>query len=73
MVSYARSMHEELPKNEDTIFDLQTKKVKRSRGHTRNCQRCYVSAVGLIMWMLIAMVCLELWLLRLLHVIELPF
>lgn len=66
-------MNEELPRNEETIFTVQNAKVKKERGCTRNRQRCYVSATGLILWMLAATVALHLWLLRLFGAIEFPF
>lgn len=66
-------MNEELPKNEESIFTLQTERVKESRGYTRNRPRRYVCASAIILWMLLATAALHLWLLRLLGVIELPF
>ena len=69
----ARQMNEELPKNEESIFALQTERVKESRGCTRNRPRRYVSASAIILWLLLATASLHLWLLRLLGVIELPF
>ncbi|MBQ2814523.1 MAG: hypothetical protein IJE66_05920 [Akkermansia sp.] len=47
--------------------------MKENRGRTRNRQRHYVSAAGIVFWMLLAAICLHLWVLRMLGVIELPF
>ncbi len=66
-------MNEELPRNEDSIFTRQNQQVKANRGRTRNRQRRYVSAAGIVFWMLLAAVSLHLWILRMLGVIELPF
>lgn len=66
-------MNEELPRNEDSIFNRQNQRVKENRGRTRNRQRHYVSAAGIVFWMLLAAICLHLWVLRMLGVIELPF
>lgn len=63
----------ELPKNEDVVFRQQNKKVVNSRGNAENRQRRHVSAPWLIFWLLLALCSLCLWLLRLLHVAELPF
>lgn len=66
-------MNEELPRNEDSIFNRQNQRVKENRGRTRNRQRRYVSASGIIFWMLLAAVSLHFWILKLLGVIALPF
>lgn len=64
-------MREELPKNEDVIFNQQNARVKTSRGNPINRQRRYVSAGWLIVWYLLALAAICLWTLRLLGVISL--
>lgn len=62
-------MSEEMPKNEDVIFNQQTEKVRTSRGNPINRQRRHVSAGWLITWHLLALMALCLWMLRLLGAI----
>lgn len=69
----AERMKEELPKNEDLIFDVQNKKVVESFGRSTNRQRRCVSALWVCAWLLLPLVALHLWLLRLLDVLTLPF
>lgn len=66
-------MNAELPKNEEVVFSQQNRKVVESRGNAKNRPRRLVSAGWLIFWLMLALVSLNLWLLRLLHIIELPF
>ncbi len=65
-------MNEELPKNDEVIFDRQNATVKENQGNTKNTQRRYVPAGWVIFWLLLALVSLSLWLMRLLGTISLP-
>lgn len=64
-------MSEELPKNEDVIFNQQNARVKTSRGNPVNRQRRHVSAGWLIFWHLLALAAISLWAWRLLGIISL--
>ncbi len=64
-------MKEELPRNEEVIFDRQISLVVDNQGNTENKQRRYVRAGWLIFWLLLALVSLCLWLMRLLGVLNL--
>ncbi len=66
-------MREELSANEDIIFTQQIDKVVQGRGSTVNKPRQLVSVSGVIFWHLLALVALDLWLLRLLGYISLPW
>ena len=66
-------MREELAPNEDIIFKQQNQKVVLGRGHVTNKPRQLVSAAGVIVWYLLALAALDLWLLRLLGYIALPW
>ena len=68
-----RNMREELSPNEDIIFAQQNRKVVMGRGSTANKPRQLVSAAGVISWYLLALAALDLWLLRLLGFISLPW
>jgi hypothetical protein len=68
-----RNMREELSPNEDIIFAQQNRKVVMGRGSTANKPRQLVSAAGVISWYLLALAALDLWLLRLLGYISLPW
>lgn len=63
-------MSEEMPKNEDVIFNQQNDRVKTSRGNPINRQRRHVSAGWLIAWHLLALMALCLWMLRLLGAVS---
>lgn len=65
-------MREEMPKNEDVVFNRQNDRVKNSRGSVENTQHRYVNAAGIIIVLLLALISLSLWLLRLLDVLQLP-
>ncbi len=65
-------MKEELPPNQDIIFAKQNSKVKRGDGCV-NKPRRLVSSAAVIFWHLLALVALNLWLLRLLGYIHLPW
>ena len=58
-------MREELPKNQDVVFEQQTDKLKREQKNTR---RSGVSRTWVIFWYLLALVALSLWLFKLLGV-----
>ncbi len=58
-------MREELPKNQDVVFEQQTDKLKREQKNTR---RSGVSRAWVISWYLLALVALSLWLFKLLGV-----
>ena len=66
-------MREELAPNEDIIFAQQNQKVVLSRGSVENKPRQLVSAAGVIAWYALALAALDLWLLRLLGYISLPW
>lgn len=66
-------LKEELAPNEEVVAAQQRVKIIATRGKTTNVQRHMVSAGALIAWHLLALLGLNLWLLRLLGVIELPF
>ncbi len=66
-------MREELEANEDVIFAQQTRRVVLGRGSITNKPRQLVSAGGVIFWHLLALIALDLWLLRLLGYISLPW
>ena len=66
-------MREELAANEDIVFAQQNQKVVMGRGSTVNKPRQLVSAGGVITWHLLALIALNLWLLRLLGYIALPW
>ncbi len=63
-------MREEIPKNEDVIFDQQTAKVIN---HQKNAARRQVSHGDIIAWFLIALIAISLWTLHLLGLISLPY
>lgn len=69
----AAAMREELSANEDIVFAQQIDKVVQVRGGAVNKPRQLVSAGGVIFWHLLALVALNLWLLRLLGYISLPW
>ena len=62
-------MNADLPKNEEVIFTQQN--IKVVQGHDNKARRV-VSAAWLVFWLLLAAAALDLWLLRLCGVIELP-
>ena len=66
-------MREEMAPNEDIIFTQQNRKVVMGRGSTVNRPRQLVSAAGVISWYLLPLAALNLWLLRLLGYITLPW
>ena len=66
-------MREELAPNEDIIFAQQNQKVVMGRGSVENKPRQLVSAAGVIAWYVLALAALDLWLLRLLGYISLPW
>lgn len=66
-------MREELAPNEEIIFAQQNQKVVQGRGSTENKPRQLVSSAGIIFWHLLALAALNLWLLRLLGYITLPW
>ena len=66
-------MKEELSPNEDIIFARQNQKVVLGRGRIVNKPRQLVSAAGIIFWHLLALAALNLWLLRILGYISLPW
>ena len=66
-------MREELAPNEDIIFAQQNQKVVMGRGSVENKPRQLVSAAGVIAWYVLALEALDLWLLRLLGHISLPW
>lgn len=72
-ISGAGDMREELPPNEDVIFTQQNQKVVMSRGFIENKSRQVVSTSSVIVWHLLALVSLNLWLLRLLGYIPSPW
>ena len=71
--SCSRCMKEELAPNEDIIFAQQNHKVVLGRGNVENKPRQLVSAVSLIFLHLLPLAALNLWLLRLLGYISLPW
>lgn len=66
-------MREEMAANEDIIFAQQNQKVVLGRGGVMNRPRQLVSVAGVIIWYLLALASLNLWLLRLLGYISLPW
>ncbi len=66
-------MREELAANEEIIFAQQNRKVVLGRGSTANKPRQLVSAGWTIFWYLLALAALDLWLLRLLGYVSLPW
>lgn len=66
-------MREELPPNQDIIFTQQIDKVMQGRGGVVNRPRRLVSSTAVIFWHLLALIALDLWLLRLLGYISLPW
>lgn len=66
-------MREELAPNEEIIFAQQNRKVVMGRGSTVNKPRQLVSASWIIFWYLLALAALNLWLLRLLGYVSLPW
>ena len=68
-----RPMREELAPNEDIVFAQQNQKVMLSRGSAVNKPRQLVSAGMVITWHVLALIALNLWLLRLLGYIPLPW
>ena len=66
-------MREELAPNEDIVFAQQNQKVMMSRGSSINKPRQLVSAGMVITWHVLALITLNLWLLRLLGYIPLPW
>lgn len=56
-------MREELPKNQDLVFEQQTDKLKREQ---KNARRSGVSRSWVITWYLLALAALSLWLFKLL-------
>ncbi len=66
-------MREELAPNEDIIFAQQNRKVVLERGRVTNKPRQLVRAGSIIFWHLLALIALDLWLLRLLGYISLPW
>ena len=71
--SCSRYMKEELAPNEDIIFAQQNHKVVLGRGSVENKPRQLVSAISLIFLHLLPLAALNLWLLRLLGYISLPW
>lgn len=69
----AGNMREELAANEEIIFAQQNQKVVQGRGSTVNKPRQLVSVGGVIFWYLLALIALNMWLLRLLGYIHLPW
>lgn len=67
------AMREELAPNEEIIFAQQNRKVVMGRGSVANKPRQLVSAAWIILWYLLALAALDLWLLRLLGYISLPW
>ncbi|MBQ3526715.1 MAG: hypothetical protein Q4A24_08725 [Akkermansia sp.] len=61
-------MKEELPKNQDVVFEQQTGKLMREQKNTR---RSYVSRGWVIGWYLLALIAISLWMFRLLGYISL--
>lgn len=61
-------MREELPKNQDVVYEQQTDKLMREQKNTR---RTYVSRTWVISWYLLALAAICLWTLRLLGYISL--
>ncbi len=70
---WRRLMREELAPNEDIVFAQQNQKVMKSRGSAINKPRQLVSAGVVITWHALALISLNLWLLRLLGYIPLPW
>jgi hypothetical protein len=66
-------MREELAPNEDIIFALQNQKVVMGRGSAVNKPRHLVSAGSVICWHILALISLNLWLLRMLGYIPAPW
>ena len=66
-------MREELPPNQDIIFTQQIDKVMQGRGGAVNKPRRLVSSGAVIFWHLLALVALNIWLLRLLGYISPPW
>ncbi len=66
-------MREELAPNEDIIFAQQNHKVVSGRGGTANKHRRLVSPASVISWYLMALLALDLWLMRLLGYLPLPW
>lgn len=62
-----------MPPNEDIVFAQQNHKVVQGRGRTANKPRQLVSAGWIIFWHLMALVALDVWLLRLLGYVTLPW
>lgn len=67
------AMREELAPNEDIIFAQQNQKVVLGRGSVENKPRQLVSVGGVIAWHVLVLAALDLWLLRLLGYITLPW
>ncbi len=63
-------MKEELPRNEDVVFNQQNKRMMEHRDNPANCQRRYVRPGEVIAWLLVATLALSLWLARLLGAFE---
>lgn len=66
-------MREDLPKNDEVLHDKQIVTLTSAAGRPVNRQRSYVSAAPIIFFMLLALAALNLWLLRLLNLVTLPF
>ena len=64
----AQRMREELPRNQDVVFEQQTGKLKRDQ---KNARRSGVSRAWVITWYSLALIACCLWLLRLLGVVSL--
>lgn len=73
MVHSCCRMREELSPNEEIIFTQQNLKVVMGRGNVVNKPRQLVSAGWTIFWYLLALASLNLWLLRMLGYISLPW
>lgn len=68
-----RPMREELSANEELLFNHQKHKFMVGHGVDDNRHRHLVKAGTVIFWYLMALVMMDLWLLRLLGYIELPW
>ncbi len=66
-------MREELSANEDIIFAQQNQKVVMGRGGAVNKPRQLISVGRVISWHILALIALNLWLLRLLGYIPAPW
>ena len=66
-------MREELSANEDIVFAQQNQKVVMGRGSAVNKPRQIISAGRIIAWHILALIALNLWLLRLLGYIPAPW